>query len=81
MPDTFKEFRRLLVAGLVSVVLGISGYLYTAQASAIDKLQDDVKQHSERLARLDTLAAEQARINEELKEIVKYLSRRPGSAP
>jgi hypothetical protein len=74
--DTFKDFRRWLVTGLIAVVVSVGGYLYTAQAATLVTLANDVRTHAERIAKLESLLESQREINRELKEIVLYLSRK-----
>ena len=73
---TFAEFRAWLVAGLVTILISVGGYVLDAQADALKALAEKQGEHSERIAVLETLVKGQAEINKELKEIVRALTAR-----
>jgi hypothetical protein len=70
------NLRQWLITTLVALVLSLGGYLYTAQAAQIEKLATKQSEHSERIARLEAIAVAQQEILQELRELVRYLSRR-----
>ena len=64
--DTYKQFRGFFIGVLVTLVLSIGGWAFTAQASTLSSQQKDINDLKVAVERLKTLAEMQTDFNERL---------------
>lgn len=73
---TFTEFKTVLITALATLVVGIGGWVFAAQANAIAELDRKLDEHTVLITELKVLQQQQREINQELKEIVRQLGAR-----
>jgi ribulose kinase len=70
------DVRAWLLGALFTVAIAAGGAAFSSQAEAIQKMDEKVNKHAERIAKLEAIMEAQVRINEELKELHKERDRR-----
>ena len=71
------DFRNWLIGALAALVLGMGGFIFSVQAETITKQELTLREHADRITRLEILTITLGDAVRELKDINRELARRP----